>query len=258
MGEPIGEGEVDESLQGRRWCQTVVGGVLSERVPVVDGQVQRRIDILSSVGDDKGKVLYDDREISDITITVPERTNYTMAYGYGASTGINDDGSAILTTFKDVVWSTTNGDPVDKPAGQDWVSLPQSYLDAFGIIGRDGTRVHRCTYWMDSDVSIPENILKRTYDALLDNLADNTEYKITADDYQRLGYSLTEICEGDTIGVVVTKLANLKLKAEVVRYTDDYIDPGQNDFELANFLANPLNTLLSDNSALENIKNRLN
>ena len=242
-----------EVLSG--WVNAV-DGVLSERIEVVNGQIYRYIDILSSVGSDRGKVIYDDREITQIDIDLPEKTTYTMAYGYGKSAGMDENGKAMLTTFKNVVWSTTKGDPVNKPAGQEWVALPEEYLEIYGIRDHQGEMQHRCTQWVESGVEIAENLLERTYAGLLQNVEDSTNYSIKAYDIEKLGYNRQEIREGDRIGVVITALG-LKLKAEIVRYKEDYLDPTANDFELANFNKTIVENMLEQEQQISEIKDQV-
>ncbi|MEG2717824.1 MAG: phage tail spike protein, partial [Eubacterium sp.] len=131
------------------WVNTC-GGVISERIEFYNGQIKRYIDILSTVGSDRGKVIYDDREINDVDVTVPERTNYTMAFGYGKPEMTTEAGDSKPITFADVVWSVSSGDPVDKPKGQTWVALPDVYRQRFGLLDANGDRQHRCTEWNET------------------------------------------------------------------------------------------------------------
>lgn len=241
------------------WANTC-GGVISERIEFYNGQIVRYIDILQSVGSDRGRVIYDDREVTQMSVQVPERTNYTMAFGYGKAEAVTDLTAGIEEskpiTFADVEWSTAKGDPVDKPKGQTWVALPESYKEQYGILDANGIRQHRCTIWEENGVEVPGNLLQRTYDGLLAGLEDNTEYKIKAADFKSLGYSTQDIREGDTIGVVLSKL-NIKLKAEIVRFTPDYLNPENNDFELSNYSKDIIDDMMDDSELVKNVSDRL-
>ena len=57
----------------------------------------------------------------------------TRLYGLGAATGTEDPPTCL--TFKDIVWSKANGDPADKPAGQDYIEDPDA-IAAYGY-GRE-------------------------------------------------------------------------------------------------------------------------
>lgn len=223
------------------------GGYIEERVEISGGQITGRyIDILESRGADRGKIIYDDREISQINITVPETAVYTAAFGYGASEDFDEDGEAEQLDFANIVWSVANGDPVDKPIGQKWVGLPYTYKEQYGVLV-NGERKHRMTVYENNDISSAETLLKRTYDYLHSNVEDQTEYSIKAADLRALGYEAEEVQLGDTIGVVVSQL-NIKLKAKIIRYVENYLEPEKNDFELANYAQG----FTSRISALEN------
>ncbi|MBS4857314.1 MAG: phage tail protein [Eubacterium limosum] len=232
------------------------GGVISERIEFYNGGIVRYIDILQSVGSDRGRIIFDDREVTQMNVQIPERTNYTMAFGYGKAEMTTETGESKPITFEDVEWSTAKGDPVDKPKGQTWVALPDSYKEQYGILDANGIRQHRCTIWEENGVEIPENLLQRTYDSLLAGLKDNTEYKIKAADFKALGYSTQDIREGDTIGVVLSKL-NIKLKAEIIRFTPDYLSPENNDFELSNYSKDIIDDMMDDSELVKNVKDRL-
>lgn len=237
------------------WVNTC-GGIFSERIEFFNGQIVRYIDILKNVGSDRGRIIYDDREISDSTIQMPERTNYTMAFGYGKAEMTGENGESKPITFADVEWRIAKGDPVDKPKGQTWVALPDSYKEQYGLLDANGIRQHRCTLFEETGVEVPENLLQRTYDGLLAGLADNTEYKIKAADFKALGYSTQEIREGDRIGVVLSRF-NIKLKAEIIRFTTDYINPENNDFELSNYSKDIIDEMMDDSELVKNVNDRL-
>lgn len=215
------------------WVEAV-GGELSERIEFYDHKIVRYVDILKTVGADRGKVIYDDREIQSINMTLPTGYTYTSAFGYGASTGTDEDGNAILTNFADVSWSKERGDPCDKPLGQTWLELGNEYKEKYGLIV-DGKRYHRVTIVKAGDVSDPLNLLKRTYNYLMANIQDQTQYTIVSADLKKLGYAEEEIRFGDTIRVVVSKFNDLRLVARVYRYKDDLLNPANNYFELNNF-----------------------
>lgn len=234
------------------------GGILSERIQFYNGQVVRYLDIKSNIGGDYGKVIYDDRDLIDIELSVPSDTNYTLAFGYGKSESIGEDGESKPITFSDVVWSTAKGDPVNKPVGQIWVSLPDIYKNTFGIIDTDGIRQHRATIWKEDGVEIPEHLLQRTYQALLDNVTDKTQYKTKVSDLNALGITQEEMNVGDTIGIVVTKMADLKLKAKIYRFTENLLDPTQNDYELGSVTKDITSDMIDDSELLKNVNDRLN
>ena len=102
------------------------------RLTFSNGQITGRyIDIYNNMSDNYGKWY----EYGDKLITVEaEQANegiFTalVGLGKGEETG---SGFGRKINFSDVSWSIANGDPVDKPLGQDYVSLP-SAVSTYGF-----------------------------------------------------------------------------------------------------------------------------
>lgn len=74
------------------------------------------------------------------------------------------DGFGRRITFADVVWSSENGDPADKPAGQEWIGDDNS-KEQFGRLS-GSTRRHRFGIFEDSEETDPAKLLQKTWDAL--------------------------------------------------------------------------------------------
>lgn len=199
------------------WAQKCGGEIDPEVSVAEDGTITRRVNIYKRVGEDRGLSLYDDREITDITRKVQQGDIYTAAYGVGNYV----EGSDQALTFAGVTWSTANGDPVDKPAGQTYVSLGASSIDQYGQnVG--GTLVDRCTAYT-IDTSDPATLLERTYAALVAQLVDPTAYTIKAADFPSLGIPTSEVGFGDTVGVVSTALG-LRFRTRCVGKRTDYLN----------------------------------
>ena len=66
--------------------------------------------------------------------------------------------------FKDVVWSVAKGDPVDKPAGQNYVSNETS-RNIYGL-HQNGVIKHRFGVYTNEDIEDPVELLKATYKEL--------------------------------------------------------------------------------------------
>lgn len=202
------------------WAQKCGGEIDPEVSVAEDGTITRRVNIYKRVGEDRGLTLYDDREITDITRKVQQGDIYTAAYGVGNYV----EGSDQALTFADVVWSTENGDPVDKPAGQTYVSLGAAAIDQYGQnVG--GTLVDRCTAYT-IDTADPATLLERTYASLVAQLVDPTAYTIKAADFPSLGIPTSEVGFGDTVGVISTALG-LRFRTRCVGKRTDYLN-GQN------------------------------
>lgn len=79
----------------------------------------------------------------------------TRVYGLGKATGIEDPPTCV--TFKDAVWVKANGDPADKPAGQDYVED----ADAIALYGHGREAV-----FTDKNIEDPKALLTAAWDYL--------------------------------------------------------------------------------------------
>lgn len=238
------------------WANKVQGEI-DERIIIYNDKPTRYVDIKKSLGSNKGKVLYDDRDLTDINIEVPVDTIYTMAYGYGKSETVEGTEESKPITFKDIVWTVAGGDPVDKPAGQEWVALPDEYKQKYGYYDTNGILQHRATGYEESGVEVPSELLQRTYDFLLQNVQDQTIYKLTAADYRALNLNPIEISLGDVIGARIAKLGDIYISSKVLRYKEDLKNPDNNDFELENNAKSISSDIINNERQLADLKDRI-
>lgn len=238
------------------WANKVQGEI-DERIIIYNDKPTRYVDIKKSLGSNKGKVLYDDRDLTDINIEVPVDTIYTMAYGYGKSETVEGTEESKPITFKDIVWTVAGGDPVDKPAGQEWVALPDEYKQKYGYYDTNGVLQHRATGYEESGVEVPSELLQRTYDFLLQNVQDQTIYKLTAADYRALNLNPIEISLGDVIGARIAKLGDIYISSKVLRYKEDLKNPDNNDFELENNAKSISSDIINNERQLADLKDRI-
>lgn len=234
-----------------------VGGELEEEITIVNNKVVRKVNILSSIGADLGKTLYDDRDLTDINIKDPSRTIYTAAFGYGKMLDINDTGESQPTTFKDIVWTVAGGDPVDKPLGQEWVALPDEYKQKFGYYDINNVLQHSMGSYKEEGVEVPSELLRRTYDFLIDNVSDKTEYSISAIDLFALTNESIELNLGDMIGIEVKQLNYKHFRLKTMRYKESLIDSSENDFELNNTTSTIADVLVDNDSQISDLKDRV-
>lgn len=234
-----------------------VSGELEERIVIYNNKPTRYVDIKQSIGSNKGKVLYDDRDLTDINIEVPVDTIYTMAYGYGKSETVEGTEESKPITFKDIVWTVAGGDPVDKPAGQEWVALPDEYKQKYGYYDTNGILQHRATGYEESGVEVPSELLQRTYDFLLKNVQDQSIYKLTAADYKALGLNPIEISLGDIIGARIAKLGDIYISSKVLRYKEDLKNPDNNEIDLENSAKSISDNLINNERQITDLKDRI-
>ncbi|HFU3700140.1 TPA: phage tail spike protein, partial [Streptococcus suis] len=153
----------------------------------------RYIDFKRRIGEAVGKrVVYGHNALQ--ILQEVERTNIFTALvgrGKGEETG---DGYGRKITFEDVVWSRTQGKPVDKPKGQKYLELPLM-TQQYGIKNADGSMRPKIGFVDFSEEENPEVLIERTYRALVDSARPQLTLKTSS-------VYLKGVKIGDTIRVV--------------------------------------------------------
>ncbi|WNY51541.1 phage tail spike protein [Streptococcus iners] len=153
----------------------------------------RYIDFKQRIGEAIGKrVVYGHNALQ--ILQEVERTNIFTALvgrGKGEETG---DGYGRKITFEDVVWSRTQGKPVDKPKGQKYLELPLMTRQ-YGIKNADGSMRPKIGFVDFSEEENPEVLIERTYRALVDSARPQLTLKTSS-------VYLKGVKIGDTIRVV--------------------------------------------------------
>ncbi|MHC3597929.1 phage tail spike protein [Streptococcus suis] len=153
----------------------------------------RYIDFKQRIGEAVGKrVVYGHNALQ--ILQEVERTNIFTALvgrGKGEETG---DGYGRKITFEDVVWSRTQGKPVDKPKGQKYLELPLMTRQ-YGIKNADGSMRPKIGFVDFSEEENPEVLIERTYRALVDAARPQLTLKTSS-------VYLRGVKVGDTIRVV--------------------------------------------------------
>lgn len=153
----------------------------------------RYIDFKRRIGEAVGKrVVYGHNALQ--ILQEVERTNIFTALigrGKGEETG---DGYGRKITFENVVWSRTQGKPVDKPKGQKYLELPLMTRQ-YGIKNADGSMRPKIGFVDFSEEENPEVLIERTYRALIDAARPQLTLKTSS-------VYLRGVKVGDTIRVV--------------------------------------------------------
>lgn len=97
-----------------QWQARVVAGYEFDGVKITG----KTVDITQRENVYRGRLFEGASGTSQIYVT-RSGSPVTRLYGLGKATGTEDPPTCV--TFKDVVWSKANGDPADKPAGQDYI-----------------------------------------------------------------------------------------------------------------------------------------
>ncbi|HFU3810395.1 TPA: phage tail spike protein [Streptococcus suis] len=153
----------------------------------------RYIDFKQRIGEAVGKrVVYGHNALQ--ILQEVERTNiFTALVGRGKGEETSD-GYGRKITFEDVVWSRTQGKPVDKPKGQKYLELPLMTRQ-YGIKNADGSMRPKIGFVDFSEEENPEVLIERTYKALVDAARPQLTLKTSS-------VYLRGVKVGDTIRVV--------------------------------------------------------
>lgn len=114
---------------------------------------------------------------------------YTSIIGRGKGEEVGD-GYGRRIEFTDIEWKKSNGDPLDKPKGQNWLEYPEMTA-LYGIPMKNGNKRKRETVLILEDIEDPRELLQATYENLVEYSRPLIQFK-------------TSVLGGDSIGNTVT------------------------------------------------------
>ncbi|MGM0863369.1 MAG: phage tail spike protein [Bacillota bacterium] len=231
------------------------GGELQDRIEIDGNKIAGRyIEILSRRGSDTGKRWEIDKDIDSLNYRI-ESNPKTALYGRGSSIETDGGGFTRKITFADVEWKVVNGDPVDKPLGQEWVGDPQALLE-YGRKNEDESRRHRFGFFDDGEQKDAAQLLSDTWDALQFQKAAflNVEMDVYLLE-QISGYEHERARLGDTTIAIDDSFSRpIELESRIIRFAYDISDPeNTGEVELGNFI-----DLYDRDLEVEEIKEKLN
>lgn len=199
--------------------------------------VRRRVNLYSQQGERTGKRF----EYGSNLLTVEREENsenlVTALIGRGKGEEIYHDADGNKTTapasnandapdgygrrinFADVVWSKANGNPVDKPAGQEYVEDPA----ATAVYGFDDGKP-RIGLEVFEDITDPNELLQATWKALQILKRPKVSFKASVIDVGNLGL-------GDTVAIIRHDI-QIEYFTRVYKVTHNLLDEKQNTIEL--------------------------
>lgn len=192
----------------------------------------RYLDITAAGGTWRGLRLSIDKNMPDATVTYDDRETITAMYGYGGTIDVakSTGDEQKECTFSDIVWTATADHPA-KPAGQ-------AYLEdtaATALYGRNGRA--RFGYYQNADITDPETLLQKTWEALKTTNAPKISISGTVVDLYRLGYHDEPLRLHD-IALVDIAGTGVLLQKEIIKLTVDLIDPTANRPEIGDYVPN--------------------
>lgn len=192
----------------------------------IDNQVKRRfVNMYTQMGSRTGRRYeYGDKLLS-VTCEQSSDTLVTALVGRGSSVQVSEgtdgspDGYSRKITFADVVWKKSAGNPLDKPAGQEYLEDPA----ATAIYGfSDGApRIGLVEFDAITD---PALLLKATYDKLQEMKRPKASFKASVTDVGSLNL-------GDTVAIIRHDL-KIEYLTRVYKVTHDLLNAQNNTVEL--------------------------
>jgi len=177
------------------------------------------IDVAEQLSEDKGKWYeYNDKLLSVTKISVYQDV-YTAAVGLGADAIDEGTGEDIgRTRFDGETWTTSSGDPVNKPYGQEWLEIPAA-SELYGFWD-GGARFGIIEF---SDCTDPAELLQLTYDKLTTMCYPKENFKATV-------YAGEPVELGETITIVRDDLG-IRYKTRVFKITRNFLMRKDREFE---------------------------
>ena len=194
-------------------------------------------------------------------LTVVRETNKTEIYtaligrGKGEEVSSADDnasgqaGYGRKITFEDIEWSTTKGNPVNKPIGQYYLELPQA-TQAYGIKNIDGTMTPRIGIVDFDDEEDKNRLINLTYQQLLVSSRPKVLFKSSVANIGATGI-------GDTITIHRHDL-NIHYQTRVRKIVRDKLNDNKTQIELGDAIVTPSTKQTKQNNAtIKNLNQEL-
>ena len=190
----------------------------------------RRVNFYIKQGEQTGKRFEYGSNLLSIKQEQDTQNIYTALVGRGkgvqVSGGDDDntpDGYGRRITFADVEWSKANGDPLDKPKGQEWLEDP----DATKQLGFSDGHM-RIGLEVFEDVDDPKTLLQKTYEAL--KTAERPQVQFSAS-----VINTGELHLGDRVGITRNDIG-IAYETRVFKVQHNLLDETQNKIDLGDNL----------------------
>lgn len=205
----IKENKWNSAWENLQDCANQTGYFFSPRITLDNSGITGRfIDIKGGKPEYRGVRLTCSTNITEGAVKYDISNTYTALIGVGAEE----------RTFKNIAWKTEDGYPVDKPAGQIYVSIPTA-LEEYGHNG-----IHRMGVVVFDNVVNSKTLLKKTYDKLLDHCAPDVTIDGTIADLYALGYGGQSMRMHDAVYVIIKNLG-IRLEKRITALTRDLVNP---------------------------------
>ena len=190
----------------------------------------RRVNFYIKQGEQTGKRFEYGSNLLSVKQEQDTQNIYTALVGRGKGVQVSDgdddntpDGYGRRITFADVEWSKANGDPLDKPKGQEWLEDP----DATKQLGFSDGHM-RIGLEVFEDVDDPKTLLQKTYEAL--KTAERPQVQFSAS-----VINTGELHLGDRVGITRNDIG-IAYETKVFKVQHNLLDETQNKIDLGDNL----------------------
>ena len=238
---------------------TIWGGQLRWRIET-DGQTitGRYVDLLNRRGEDRGKAFVYGENVESIERTIDDSQVKTALYCYGRGEETETGGFGRRITIAEVEWSKADGDPLDKPLGQEWIGDPDA-KERYGL-WQNGQWEHKYGDFEDSEEADPEELIKKGYAALQQAIKPIINYKVKAIDLEHMTDEFGDPMDHEKTRLGDTCLAinddfkpAMREQVDIIKDIQYLGEPERREFELGNFLP-----LITDDNRLDDLERRFN
>lgn len=192
----------------------------------IDNQVKRRlVNLYTQMGSRTGRWYEYGNKLLSVTREQSSDELVTALVGRGSSVQVSEgtdgspDGYSRKITFADVVWKKSAGNPLDKPAGQEYLEDP-SATAVYGF--SDGKpRIGFVEFDKINDKNL---LIKATYDKLQELKRPKVSFKASVTDVGSLNL-------GDTVAIIRHDL-KIEYLTRVYKVTHDLLNAQNNTVEL--------------------------
>lgn len=178
----------------------------------------RYLDVFTRLGARNGKVFVHGRDLLTVSEKKSQGAIYTAVVGRGKGEETDTGGYGRRITFKDVVWTKSRGNAVDKPAGQEYVEIP-AMTKLYGFEKGTKPRIKIVEFQDETD---KEKLLRLSYEWLEKNSRMQVEYSAKV-----LNVGNLEL--GDTVGIFNPKLG-IKYETRVFKVKRNLVDNKLTEF----------------------------
>lgn len=193
--------------------------------PIRNRIVRRQVNLYKQQGERTGKRFEYGSNLLSVTREESSENLVTALVGRGKGEQVSEgqdgspDGYGRRIMFTDVVWSKANGNPTDKPAGQEYVEDK----DATALYGFDDgkPRIGIMTF---EDIDDVNKLINATWSALQEAKRPKVSFKASALDVGDLGL-------GDTVAIIRHELG-IEYFTRVYKVEHDLLDKNNNVIEL--------------------------